>query len=142
MEIGNLLLNWGVLVVGLILFGIGCLWMSFYGKAYKMHVLRYGRMRFGKEYGTGWAKADARGIVLMRSIWTVGALGIAGVLLFFFTGLAQIGIPLWIGCTLGIAGIFLFFLANIGTMSLAKREAEIALRHKLEEEQHEKDKGE
>lgn len=135
MEIGTLLLNWGVLLIGLILFGIGCLYMLFYARAYKMHVLRYGRLRFGKQYGTDWTKADARGVFFMQSIWTVAALVVSGVLLFLFTGLAEIGIPLWLGCTLGIAGIFLFFVANMANMSLAKREAEIAWRHKLEDEE-------
>lgn len=132
MGIGSLLLNWGVFAVGLILFGIGCLWVSFYNKAYKTHVLRYGRIRFGKEYRTTWARADDLGRILMSSIWTVGALGIPGALLFFFTGLAEIGIPLWIGCMLGIAGILLFLIASISSTGLAKREVDMALQ-KLED---------
>ena len=142
MGIGNLMLNWGVLVVGLIVFGFGCLWLSFYCRAYKAHVLRYGRVSVGKEYGTSWTGADMRGVILMSSIWVICALVLPGALLFFFTGLTDIGVPLWLGCTLGIAGILLFLIASVSSMGLAKQEVETAFRHKLEEEQHEKDKGE
>jgi hypothetical protein len=131
MEIGSFLLNWGVLAVGLILFGIGCLWMSFYKKAYKKHVLRYGRGKFGKEYGTSWTRADTIGLTGMVIFWIVCIPAIVGALLFFFTALPQIGIPLWIGCTLGIAGVLLLFFAHGGSTSLIKREVEIALRHKV-----------
>lgn len=134
MGIGNLLLNWGVLVVGLVLFGFGCLWISFYNKAYKMHVLHYGRVSIGKEYGTTWTKEDTKGVTLMISIWVIGALGIPGALLFFFTSLPEIGMPLWAGCTLGIAGILLFIIASVSSAGLAKREVEIAWRHKQEQE--------
>jgi len=143
MGIGNLLLNWGVLAVGLVLFGIGCLWMSFYSKAYKRHVLRYGRTKFGKGYGTSWTRADTRGVTIGLMFWIVGIPVVVGGLLFFFTGLAKIGVPLWIGCTLGIAGISLLFWAHSGAAGLAKREVEIAFRHKLEdEEQRQNDNGE
>ena len=136
---GSLLLNWGLFAAGLALFILGQLWMSFYGKAYKRHVLHHGRVRFGREYGTSWTRADERGVILARTGWTMGVLGTAAPLLFFFTGLPRIGMPLWLGCTLGIAGIFLLVLANGGNVRLAKREAEIALRHMLEEEERRQD---
>jgi hypothetical protein len=140
---GSLLLNWGILVVGLIVFGFGCLWLSFYFKAYKAHVLRYGRVRFGKEYGTSWTGADMRGALLMISIWVICALALPGALLFFFTGLTDIGVPLWLGCTLGIAGILLFLIATVSSMGLAKQEAETTLSHMIEdEEQHEEEESE
>lgn len=134
---GSLALNWGVFAGGLVLFGVGSLWMSFLHRAYKRHVLRYGRVKFGKEYGTSWTKADDRGVILMRGAWTGGSLGIAGVLLFFFTSLPKIGLPLWIGCMFGISGIILLIVASATNMGLAKREAQIAMRHMLEDE----DKG-
>jgi len=72
--------------------------------------------------------------------WIVGIPVVVGVSLFFLTGFARIGVPLWIGCTLGVAGILLFFLAHILGGGLAKREVEIALhhmqeRHTLEDEE-------
>jgi len=125
MGIGSFLLNWGVLVVGLVLFGIGQLYLSFYVKAYKFHVARYGRYSFGREYGTSWTKADERGVNFARSFWTVVVIGIVGALLFFFAKLAEVGVPLWIGCTLGITGLFLLFFALVSSAGLAKREVEM-----------------
>ena len=135
MGIGTFLLNWGVLVVGLILFVFGQFHFSFYVKAYRRHVSQYGRCSVGKEYGTSWTKEDERGMVLARSFWTVGALAIPGALLYFFTPLAEIGLPLHIGCTLAIAGIFLVFFAYTSGAGLAKREVEIVFDHMLEAEQ-------
>jgi len=139
MGIGNLLLNWGILVLGLFLFTFGCLFMVHYARAYKQHVLRYGRAKFGKEYGTSWTGADMRGVVGAVIFWIVCIPVVVGALLFFFTGLVKIGVPLWIGCTLGIAGILLYFYAFISGAGLAKREVDIALRHRLEDEEQRQD---
>jgi len=144
MGIGNLLLNWGVFVVGLLLFLFGCLFMVQYSRAYKQHVLRYGRVKFGKKYGTSWDNADTRGAVLGMMSWVVGIPVIVGVLLFFFTGLVKIGVPLWIGCTLGISGVLLYFLSFMLGAGLAKREVDIAFsnmqeRRMLEDEEQRQD---
>ena len=139
MGIGNLLLNWGVLVVGLFIFYFGCLFMVHYAREYKRHVIRSGRVSVGKKYGTSWDRADTLGVTGAVIFWIIFIPVVVGVLLFFFTGLVKIGVPLWIGCTLGIAGILLFFYALISGMGLAKRDVEIALRHKLEDEEQRQD---
>jgi len=123
-------LNWGIFVLGLVLFIFGCLGMYFYGKAYQRHIARYGRVRFGKKYGKSWTKSDARGVIMGRSFWIIGILAVVGLLLFKLTSLADIGLPLWIGSTLGITGILAFILAQSGTIGLAKREVEIEMRRK------------
>ena len=133
MGIGSLLLNWGVLAVGLVLFGVGQLYFSFSVKAYKRHVSQYGRLGVGKEYGTSWTREDERGMVLARGFWTAVALGIPGALLFFFTSLAEVGVPLWIGCTLGIAGLFLLYFAHVSGLGLAKKEVETALHPRVDD---------
>jgi len=96
-------------------------------------------VKFGKGYGTSWSKADARGVIIGLMYWVIGIPVVVGALLFFFTGLFKIGVPLWIGCTLGIAGIFLFFLAHGMSAGLAKREVEMALHHRLEDEEQRQD---
>lgn len=133
MGIGGLLLNWGVLVIGLVVFGIGQLYFSFYVKVHKAHVARHGRLRSGREYGTSWTKADEGGMVLARGFWTAVALGIPGALLFFFTSLAEVGVPLWIGCTLGIAGLFLLYFAHVSGLGLAKKEVETPLHLRVDD---------
>jgi len=133
------MLNWGILTLGIILFGIGQLFVSFYRRSYKRHVLRYGRVKFGKQYGTSWTREDERGIILGHIIWwTVVPLIAVGSLLFFLTGLPRIGIPLYLGCTLGIVGILLIFLVLNSAAGLAKREVETVLRRKQEEEEEKK----
>ncbi len=124
---GNAILNWGVLVVGLVLFFFGILFILQYARAYKRQVMRRGRSKFGKEYGTSWDKADTRGVSGMIILWIIVILAVVGLPLFFFTGLAEVGLPLFIGCTIGIAGILLFFLASIGAMGIAKRDVDIVL---------------
>jgi len=137
-KMGNLLLNWGILAVGLLIFIFGVLFIVQFARAYKSHVMRHGRVKFGKEYGKDWEKADTAGVSGMIIIWIFIIPLVIGALLFFFTGLTEIGIPLWIGTTLGIAGVILFFMASIGGMGVAGQDAEIAHHNYLEnEEQHE-----
>lgn len=126
---GNAVLNWGILVVGLVLFYFGCLFVVQYARAYKRHVLIHGRFRYGKEYGTSWDRADTQGVVSGVIFWIVVIPVVVGLLLFFLTGLVEIGIPLLIGCTLGIGGILLLLYAFTSGAGLAKREAEIAFRN-------------
>jgi len=131
-------LRWGIFLLGLVLFIVGYFFMYLYSKAYREHVAHYGRTHFGKRYGKSWTKADARGVIIGRSLWVIGILVIVGVLLFKFTSLADIGLPLWLGSTLGITGILVIILAPSGSAGLAKREVEIAL-HKEEDLQHRQD---
>ena len=94
-------MNWGVLALGLVLFYIGCLFMLHFARQYKK-------------------SKDKDRIEVIQGIGCV-MLPIAvviGALLFFFTGLVKIGVPLWIGCTLSIVGILLFFTALIGGLGL------------------------
>ena len=137
MGIGKFLLNWGVFTAGIISFGFGQLFFSLCSKEYKRHVLKYGRIVFGKERGTTWNNIDEIRMLLERIFWTLGSLGVPGVLLFFFTGIFSIGIPLWLGCTFGIAGIFLVFFAfNVG-MGIARRDVNIAVNSLRNKEQTE-----
>jgi hypothetical protein len=143
MGVGAALLNWGILVLGIVLFLLGFLFMVQYGRAYEQHVLRYGRVRVGKKYGTSWNRADTRGVFLGLIYYIVGIPVVVGVLLFFLTGLAKTGIPLWVGVTLSISGILLWFLSFILGAGLAKIEVDTALSHRIEdEEQHQDDSNE
>lgn len=126
---GSALLNWGILIVGIVLFYFGFLFQVQYARAYKRHVTRYGRFKYGKEYGTSWDGADTRGVAGAIIFWPILILVVVGLLLFFFTGLVEIGIPLLIGCTLSIAGILSYFLALMGGAAIAKRDVDIATSH-------------
>ena len=132
------MLNWGILTLGIILFAIGQIFFSLYARRYKNHVLRHGRVKFGKRYGTSWTKEDKRGVMLARIGWTIGPLIVVGLLLFFLTSLPKIGMPLYLGCILGIDGIFLVFFALTSQMGLTKQEVEISLRRRELEDGEEK----
>lgn len=125
---GNFLLNWGVLVVGIVIFYFGCIFLFVMAIELKKCIVRHGRMGAGKKYGTSWNRSDTIGAVGFVIFWNVVITGVPGTLLFFFTSLAKIGLPLWIGCTLSIAGVLLFFLALAGGTGIAKRDAEAAIR--------------
>ena len=129
MGIGNALLNWGILALGVILFCVGCFLLVQYSRQYKRYVTRHGRISTGKKYGTSWTSADAMGVFIFPIVFPTGLIG---ALLFFFTSLPDIGIPLWIGCTLSIVGILLFLYAIISITGLTTREA--ALRDRLKDE--------
>jgi tetratricopeptide (TPR) repeat protein len=77
-------------------------------------------------------------ILFARILLILGALGVPGGLLFFFTGIAGIGIPLWLGCTLGIAGIINSFFAVMNGGGFAQIEATMALMNVLLTEAAEK----
>lgn len=119
-------LNWGALLVGFVLFLIGQLFLHHYQRAYKAHVLQYGRIAFGKEIA-GWPPEAELGARLARTFWTIGPVVAFGCVFFFWTPLAEVGLPLWIGCTLGASGLATTLLAFGGGASLAKREVTIAL---------------
>lgn len=132
---GNFVLNWGILVVGLVLFYFGFLFIVQYARAYKRHVTSHGRFRYGKEYGTSWDRADTRRLSGTIIFWAILILVVIGLSLFFFTSLVKIGVPLLIGCTLSIAGILLHFFALIGGMGIAKQDVDTALSHMGEDDE-------
>jgi len=132
---GTFLLNWGILVVGLILFIFGILFVVQYAKAYKSSVMRHGRFKHGKEYGKSWEKSDTVGVSGTVISWIFIIPAIIGAALFFFTSLPEIGMPLWIGTTLGITGVILLFIAFIGGAGIAQRDVEEAFHNKLEDEE-------
>ena len=114
------LLSWGALALGIILFGVGQLHFTFFVREYKKHVCQYGRNYIGKERGTSWTNQDEAVMMLVRIIWTLGPLMVAGLPLFFLTDLPNRGIYIWLGCTLLVVGLFLTYFATSNRAGLAK----------------------
>ena len=102
-------MNWGILVLGIFVFYSGFLFGVQFVRAYKRHV--------------PMATQGSAAFI----IWLIIILVVVGLPLFFFTGLAKIGIPFLIGCTLSITGILLHLLAAIGGAGIAKQDVDIAI---------------
>jgi uncharacterized membrane protein HdeD (DUF308 family) len=125
--LGNAFLNWGILVLGLIIFFVGFKGIIFTASAYKHHARRFGRMKGGDPLDAEWSRADNAGGPISIILPTAIALLIVGLPLYFLTGLTRTGIPLFIGCTLIVSGIILVILCTSITGAMIKRAALISL---------------
>ena len=126
---GTILLNVGILILGLLVYGNGLVFAFLYKKSYISFVKRHGRIKVGKEYGTEWTKYDERGVNLTIGFWTLALPITSGLLLFYLTNLTSIGIPLIVGIALFTAGTVVSIYSYISNTGLGIREAKIALQN-------------
>ncbi len=130
--------QWAVLVLGVFLFGVAYASMRVYSREYRHHVMRFGRLRVGKGYGTSWTLADERGVRLSQVQWLLGPVVVVGLLLYFFTGLLDRGLVLYLGTTVGAGSLISLLITRSASFALAEKEVESVLSQSSRQDEQDK----